>query len=276
MVGMNSPSAPTTDRYLPLIQSVVAQAAFFVAALYFLGYFVVTSFYGYFGLPARLLGDATSGIVLQGGRLLLWLAIIAFLIASAAVPAFQAVKRLHAHRPRAATAAVLAAVVLFVLLTGVTAPSGSLLPQVLRATGTCGMLLCAMALVWLHANNPHVPVLALIGRRGRLLLVGVLGIAILSVLGEICGFYSARLAAGDPGTIPRVVIHSEDDLGLVGAGVTHLAGPGADTKFKHEYRGLLALTRKNDRWYLVAAADPRAGVRIVPDSDSIQVDLQTR
>jgi hypothetical protein len=267
---------PAPARYLPLVQSLIAQAAFFVATLYFVGYFAVVGFYSYFGLPARLLGDATNSIVLQGGRLLLLLALLTFLIASAAVPAFQFLRRLHAANPRTANLAILMAASALVVTTGIAARAGPLPQHLIRAAASCGLLLCGMALLWLNERSPAVPLLELIGRRGLILLTGVLGLAVVSVLGQACGFYSASVAAADRKAIPAITLHSKADLGLSGTGVTHTVSTTADVEFKHEYRGYLALTRKGGKWYLVPAAEPPAGVRIVPDSDDIWVELAPR
>ncbi|MEU1998703.1 hypothetical protein ABZ511_30055 [Nocardia gamkensis] len=275
-----------------------SEATLTLAVLYYVGSVYTRSWYGHFGIDARLLDFSVSDYVIKSLDGAFFPVVLALLIAAAVFALRQVplVTVRRTRRPRRALRLwVRAVTVVGVLLcTGVAA--GLVLRKQLPSWMSLGlplMLITGVALIW-YAQELSTTYHRLLyrrpgdspPRRSVPLLVTLLGLAFLAgfwAIGYYASVQGSRSATEEEnrglGHQPAVVVFSVDRLAIAGGKSRIDAITLPDTRYRYQYSGLLLLARADDRYFLIPADwDKERGDRVfvITTSDNIRIDLAPR
>ncbi|MFC8046318.1 hypothetical protein [Nocardia sp. NPDC057353] len=272
----------------------ISQAGVTLAVLYYCGQVYLRTWYGYFGIDAKMLDFTIADYLVRSLAgffpLLLGLIVLGVLVAARRVPILLA---LHSTRrytwlrrlARASTAlgALLCAAAAVVLVASVSIPApNTTLPLVLLAgVGLLGYTLYLRSL-FPALIPPHTRMLG--GGQPVLQIMLLGGVAFLAMVWGLSTVAAERgvrdaaavAAAGFPGR-PAVQLYSTDRLVLPQAQIAVLTIP--DSKYRFRYDGLFLLARSPDRYFLIPYTwNPvtRSPLYVVPAGDGTRLDLTPR
>jgi hypothetical protein len=106
-----------------------------------------------------------------------------------------------------------------------------------------------------------------------LVLAGFWG---LTAYSEDLGNGGARDLDNNIGSLPLVIVYSQEPLDLAGSSIRPSRILGEDMSWSYRYTGARLLTYSNNRWFLVpepSSAYYHSAVTILQDSDKIKVEI---
>lgn len=276
--------------------TITSQTVLITGLLYYFGWVRTNATLAYFGLDTSMVGFSTTDYLLRSVNV----AFTPFILVACIALVLLGLHRLVVQRilnmiatspaPRMAhwivtgtrvVALSLAAVVIFRMLfpDHVAWPSGLALPLLLIASvGLLGYVA--------HLRSTHPEKLTTTpASPTRIQALVLLAIGLLAALwavslyaGQVGRQVATDIVADLPGQRPAVVIYSAERIALDGAGVevAEIAQPGS--RYRYQYSGIRLFVRSTDKYLLLPVGWQRGHDRvfIVPDDDSIRVDIAAR
>ncbi|WP_406076824.1 hypothetical protein [Micromonospora sp. NBC_00858] len=283
MTELQTPAkAQSTGAFVAITQSVIAQSVFFIGLLYFYGWSHERAYYGYFGVPTGLLGMSPADVMLSGGTVFVVVLLVAGLIIHLIVQGrplfFRDGKVRHAVGMSRIFGALLwaAGTALYVIIIFARdryAYESLLVAGLCLFTAVVGFLY-----YWFARAAGLVPdaILAHVQQAlpAILVLLGILTLSFIGQVGSGLGAYRADQAVDDRRKIPVAILYSKEDLRIERPGVEKTTlEASSNSRYSFKYEGLLLLTKKSDKLYLLEKGKVTSGVLVIPDDESIRLEI---
>jgi hypothetical protein len=271
-------SSPTIKNVLELAGTIVGQAAFLTALLYYFGWVRTGAIFSYFGIDQGMLKYSSQDYLLRSAGIAFKPAVLLLLSAAILYGYRFALKAISRKGPRVgralqAVTIIFAAALLAIgggRVFGILSVGAPLFNAVALAAGAAVAEIAASVAPASSTSRPAVMV-----RQAM-----ILGLVIVGSFWA-CAIYAqnigTRLAIGWAGNLqarPSVVIYSADDLRLSGEGVVTTKLGESGLRFR--YSGLRLLIYSNERWFLLPEnwhRSEQTPAIVLRDSTTIRVEM---